>query len=57
VGDEWVGCPIYARSDLEPGMQLDAPAVVEEFGSTTVAFPGWTARVDGYENLVMERVV
>jgi len=57
VSGEWVNCPIYSRDDLEPGMQLDAPAVVEEFGSTTVAFPGWTMRVDGYENLVMERVV
>jgi N-methylhydantoinase A len=57
VSGEWVDCPIYSRDDLEPGMQLDAPSVVEEYGSTTIAFPGWTMRVDGYGNLVMERVV
>jgi hypothetical protein len=29
--------------------------VVEEFGSTTVVFPGWGARVDEFGNLRLER--
>ena len=32
--------PIYDRSTLPAGFRLDGPAVVEEFGSTTVVFPG-----------------
>ena len=55
VGGEWTRCPIHERDNLDPGMQLNGPAVIEEFGSTTVVFPGWRMRVDGYENLVMER--
>jgi N-methylhydantoinase A len=31
------------------------PSIVEEFGSTTVVFPGWSLRVDGYGNLVLAR--
>ena len=32
--------PIYDRGALLPGARVDGPAVVEEFGSTTVVFPG-----------------
>ncbi len=32
--------PIHDRAALPPGHRLDGPAVIEEFGSTTVVFPG-----------------
>ena len=32
--------PVYERAALSAGGQLDGPAIVEEFGSTTVVFPG-----------------
>jgi N-methylhydantoinase A len=35
-----VDCPVYFRSDLEPGQVIDGPAVVEELVSTTVVYPG-----------------
>jgi N-methylhydantoinase A len=47
--------PIYARERLEPGDCIDGPAIVEEFGSTTVVFPRQLARVDDFANLVLER--
>jgi N-methylhydantoinase A len=47
--------PIYARQRLQPGDCVDGPAIVEEFGSTTVVFPGQRARVDEFANLVLER--
>ena len=31
--------PIYERALLPPGFRLEGPAIVEEFGSTTVVFP------------------
>jgi N-methylhydantoinase A len=37
---------IYDRSILPAGFRLDGPAVVEEFGSTTVVFPGQWLEVD-----------
>jgi N-methylhydantoinase A len=48
--------PIYAREQLQPGDCLDGAAIVEEFGSTTVVFPGQRAIVDDFGNLLLERV-
>jgi N-methylhydantoinase A len=50
-----VATPIYARALLQPGDCVDGPAIVEEFGSTTVVFPGQRARVDAFANLVLGR--
>jgi N-methylhydantoinase A len=47
--------PIYARTKLQPGDCIDGPAIVEEFGSTTVIYPELRARVDDYANLLLER--
>ena len=47
--------PVHWRSDLEPGHVVAGPAVVEEYGSTVPLHPGFTARVDGFRNLVITR--
>ena len=43
----------FDRATLPPGFQLDGPAIVEEFGSTTVVFPGQTLDVDPHGILVI----
>jgi N-methylhydantoinase A len=50
-----VKTPIYAREQLQPGDCLEGPAIVEEFGSTTVVHPGLVARVDDFANLLLTR--
>jgi N-methylhydantoinase A len=45
--------PIYDRAALPPGFTLEGPAVVEEFGSTTVVFPGQNLEVDSYGILII----
>ena len=35
-----VDCPVYRRDDLPAGAKLTGPALVSEYGSTTVIFPG-----------------
>jgi N-methylhydantoinase A len=52
VGDP-VETPVYARSELPAGAQLDGPAVVEQLDSTTVVPPGWKAEVDAWLNIRM----
>jgi N-methylhydantoinase A len=47
--------PVYERGHVQPGDCVDGPAIVEEFGSTTVVFPRQRARVDDFANLVLER--
>jgi N-methylhydantoinase A len=45
--------PVYDRATLLPGFRLDGPAVVEEFGSTTVVFPGQYLEVDPHGVLIV----
>jgi len=48
--------PIYTRDRLQPGDCIEGPAIVEEFGSTTVIFPRQRASVDDFANLRIERL-
>ncbi len=48
-----VDCPLFDRSRLLAGNELVGPAIVEEYGSTTVVPPGMRATVDRFGNLVM----
>jgi N-methylhydantoinase A len=45
--------PVYERGALGPGARLDGPAIVEEFGSTTVVFPDQTLQVDPHGILII----
>jgi N-methylhydantoinase A len=38
--DAEVECPVYSRDELPPGAEFTGPALVSEYGSTTVLFPG-----------------
>ncbi|HEX4210725.1 MAG TPA: hypothetical protein VHY56_10045, partial [Candidatus Binataceae bacterium] len=49
-------CKIYDRDRLRAGDQFEGPAIVVEYSATTFLAPGFFARVDGYENLVIEGV-
>jgi N-methylhydantoinase A len=49
-------CPVYERARLPERTELAGPAIVEEFGATTVVFPGWRGRLDDVGNLRLERV-
>jgi len=45
--------PIFTRTALPAGFQLGGPAVIEEFGSTTVVFPGQHLTVDPHGILLI----
>jgi N-methylhydantoinase A len=53
--DAFSDTPIYQRSSLPPGFRLDGPAIVEEFGSTTVVFPNQWLTVDEHGILIVRR--
>jgi N-methylhydantoinase A len=44
---------VFERASLGAGFKLDGPAVVEEFGSTTVIFPGQHLGVDPHGILII----
>jgi N-methylhydantoinase B len=50
-----LNCPIYDRTRLQSGDRLTGPAIVEEFGATTVVFPGQRVEVDRFGNMVLTR--
>ena len=49
--------PLYWRNDLEPGMRLAGPAIIAEDETSTFVIAGFTARVAGNYNIVVERDV
>jgi N-methylhydantoinase A len=49
------GYMLFHRDDLPAGFRADGPAIVEEYGSTTVVESGWRFEVDGFGNLVLRR--
>jgi N-methylhydantoinase A len=50
------GMALYDRERLAPGMRFEGGALVFQLDSTVYIAPGWSARVDGYRNLVLERL-
>ncbi len=46
---------LYERDRLDVGAVLAGPAIVEQFDATTFIPAGWSARVDGLRNLVLEK--
>jgi N-methylhydantoinase A len=53
--ERWADTPTYDRTLLAPGDVVAGPAVIEEFGSTVPVHPGFTATVDRFGNLLLER--
>jgi len=49
-----VAVPVYARDRLAPGNRIAGPAIIEQMDATTVILPAQEARVDEYENLILE---
>ena len=51
---DFAPCTVYSRYSLQPGSQLDGPAVIEERESTVVVGPAGHATVDRYRNLIID---
>lgn len=48
-------CPVWERERLPERAALGGPAIVEEFGATTVVLPGWRGALDEHGNIRLER--
>src|SRR5262249_12557090 len=46
---------LYERARRDSGATLAGAATVEQVAATTLIPPGWSARVDGYGNLILAR--
>ena len=45
--------PIYARDQAPLGVQLDGPAVIEQYDSTFVLDPGWSTVLDDNGQIIV----
>jgi N-methylhydantoinase A len=52
-GAQYEDTPVYDRASLPSGGRVNGPAVIEEFGSTTVVFPSQYLLVDPHGILVV----
>jgi N-methylhydantoinase A len=50
-----VECPVYERALFAPGDTLNGPVIVEEYGATTVVYPGQRIEADRFGNLILTR--
>jgi N-methylhydantoinase A len=48
-------CPVWERERLPESAELIGPAIVEEFGATTVVLPGWRGALDALGNIKLEK--
>ncbi len=56
MGGETRQTPVLDRDAMSPGMRIDGPAIIREATGTTVVEPGWTARMDGLGDLILEHI-
>ena len=49
--DAYLDTPVYDRTELHPGSELDGPAIVVDDDSTVVVQPDHAARIDRYANI------
>jgi N-methylhydantoinase A len=49
----WLDVPVFERELLAAGARAAGPALVNEYGSTTLVPDGWALEVDEYGNLVV----
>jgi N-methylhydantoinase A len=48
-------CPVWERERLPEEAAITGPAIVEEFGATTVVPPGWRGALDAHGNVRLQR--
>lgn len=50
---DWVDTPIFDREALGVDQRVAGPAIMEEWTSTIIVPPGWSAVVDGFGDLLL----
>jgi N-methylhydantoinase A len=45
--------PLFRRTELSSDQHIQGPAIIEEYGSTTVVPPLWSLHMDRFRNLIL----
>ncbi len=54
-GEGWIDCARHAAETLATGQEIAGPAVIESYTATTYVPPGWLARIDEADNMVIRK--
>jgi N-methylhydantoinase A len=54
AAEGWRVAAVYEREKLPIGVRFAGPAVINEMSATTIVFPGQSATVDPYGNIIVE---
>ncbi|MGB5354151.1 MAG: hydantoinase B/oxoprolinase family protein [Woeseia sp.] len=54
-GDSWCEVPVYRREALTTATRIDGPAIVAEDHGTTVIEAGWSATLNEYAHLLLQK--
>ena len=54
-GVEWLESPVLPRASLASSA-MRGPLIIEEYDTTTVVRPGWAARRDDWNNIVIDKI-
>ena len=52
----WISSSIFDRTQLCVDQLIEGPAIIEEYGSTTVVPKYWNCIVDKYKNLILRKM-
>jgi N-methylhydantoinase A len=52
--DRFEDCPVYSRATLFAGAEIEGPALIEEYGSTTVMFRGDRATISKTGEIIIQ---
>ena len=50
-----MSCPVYSRFELEPGMEVEGPAIIVEDATSTFVPASFRAALNSFEYIVMDR--
>lgn len=53
-GKGFLDTKIYLRDKMGPGMKVEGPAIIEEVSSACLIYPGMTAEIDDYSNVIID---
>lgn len=56
IGGDWFDVPVFQRTDIAPGAELNGPLIIEQLDSTVFVRPLQTCRNDEYGFLYIEGV-
>ena len=54
TAERFEDCPVYARDGLSAGAEISGPALIEEYGSTTVLFAGDRAKISPTGEIIVQ---